>query len=168
MLRTLLNAEHKDSKCLPRLYNTSQTEKYNLLCLFHRISKSLKRRGTDEAFCLLSSAHLQTSKITALLQGRTVRIYLYDLHTFTPVPTNHFSIRTANYHEKNRQRERHIKISVATTKRCSIPIDSALDSFTESCSTEVPEFSSDEFTKTVYACGICNDFRTALVTTVFL
>jgi len=39
--------------------------------------------------------------------GTHIRIYLYDLHTFTPVPTNHFSVKPANYHEKQTKRETH-------------------------------------------------------------
>lgn len=38
------------------------------------------------------------------------------LHLFSLI---FFSVETANYHDKKTQRERHIKVSVATTKRCS-------------------------------------------------
>lgn len=73
--------------------------------------------ATDEAFCLLSS-HRQTSKIRALLQRQTIRTYMIctHLHLFSLI---FFSVETANYHDKKTQRERHIKVSVATTKRCS-------------------------------------------------
>lgn len=122
----------RTANVFPQLYDTSQSEKYNLSCLFHWISESLKRRGRLMKPFVCSAPLTQTDqqKITALLQGHTIRIYMFC--TFTPGLTNlFFTVGIANYHDKT-QRDTHIKVSVATTKRCNTHVGSALDSFTES------------------------------------
>ncbi len=62
---------------------------------------------SDEAFCLLSSTHSDRPAESQPSCRDTRLIYIYDLHTFTPLLTHLFSVETAHYHDKITKRDTH-------------------------------------------------------------